>query len=220
MGGVDESDLWAMKVVNVFFPLLVFAAVIGVVVFDSRFHFSQDLIQGKRAHRSPQRHWNIWYNQSYVFYDSPLRYQTDLARIEEIIEPGYSVWSDLATSYYAAATLPVHVRNIHQHHGLRRLKWVLKFIEGQHFCYLADRSHRQATLDFFNRDSLLSLKNGWPELRYIILNKDKKNSLLRNDCMAVLSSRLEVSLPDISQLLYEGEYLNVYQLNSFSMPPP
>ena len=208
-----------MKVIKIIFPFIVLLTVVGVIIQDSKFHFTQDIIQRKREHRSPQRNWNIWYNQSSIYSDSVFRYQNDLAKIGGIIEPGYSVWSDLATSYYASATLPVYVRNVHLHHGLERMKWVAKFIKRQHFCYLEDKFHLQSTVDFLRRDSFLSQKNGWPELRYILLNKDKENSLLRRECMAVLSSRLEVSLLSISQLLYEGEYLNLYQLDTLSAAP-
>ena len=205
-----------MKVIKIIVASIVLLIVVGVIVQDSKFHFSKKNIQIKRKHHSVQRHWNIWYNQSYVYYDSPLRYQDDLVKIGGIIDPGYSLWSDLATSYYAAATLPVYVRNIHYHQGLKKMKWVSKFLKGQHFCYLNDTFHLQATVDFFRKDSLLSQKYGWPEIRYILLNKDKKNSLLRQDCMAVLSSRLEVGVLNLGQLLYEGDYLNLYQLDSFS----
>ncbi len=205
-----------MKVSKVFIPLSILLVVAAVLVHDSWYHFNADSIHKKRVHQSPQRNWNIWYNQKYVYSDSPIRYQNDLARIKDVMIPGYSVWSDLATSYYAAATLPVYVRNIHRHHQLTRFKGVMKFLAGGNVCYLEDASHLEAAVQFFKKDSVLSKKRGWPEIRYILLNKDKQNFLLRRECMAVRSRHLELNLLNISHLLYEGQYLNLYELSTFN----
>ncbi len=187
----------------------------GVIVYDSGYHFSRELVQKKWARRSPQGNWNIWYNSTYVDHNSPFRYQTDLVEMEKRIEPGYSVWSDLVTSYYLAAMLPVYVGNIHRHHGSRLLWGVKEMQDKQSICYLEDTLHSQNVSRFFREGALMSQKNAWPEFRYIVLNKDKANYLLRQECMSVLSRHLELNLLDISQLLYEGQYLNLYELNSF-----
>ncbi len=202
-----------MKRICVCFVLLL---LITVMVRDSLFHFNTDIIDLKRKHLSAQRHWNIGYTPSYVYYNSPIRYQSDLLSIKKIIEPGYALLSDRATSYYAAATLPVYVRNIHRHHGLEVFNGLVTFLQKGNLCYMEDPFHKKAALKYLQQDARLSKKNDWPALRYVLLNKDKKNSMLRQDCIAVKSKHLESSLLRISQLLYEGDYLNLYQLDVFS----
>ena len=204
-----------MKAIQIVIPLSVLLLVAAVLVHDVRYHFSPDIVHKKRGHRSPQRDWNIWYDQNYVYSDSPLRYQNDLTQVKDIVTPGFAVWSDLATSYYAAAMLPVYVRNVHPHHGLAKLKGVMKFLARGNVCYLEDTSHLETAVKFFNRNAALSKKRGWPVIRYILLNKDKQNFLLRQECMAVRSRHLELNLLNVSHLLYEGEYLNLYELSTF-----
>ncbi|MDW7772657.1 MAG: hypothetical protein SCH71_07175 [Desulfobulbaceae bacterium] len=199
-------------IIALFFLLLVAA----VIARDSRFHFHTDSLRVKREHHSPLRDWTIGNNQQYLYHDSPFRYQSDLVMIAGMIEPGHALLSDLATSYYAAATLPVYVLNVHRHHRSTRAAALAKVLRKNEFCYLEDSFHRQKAIKFLQRDTRAAGEKNWPALRYFLLNKDKENSMLWKDCLAMRSDQLEVSLLQISKLLYEGEYLNIYEFNIFS----
>ena len=55
-----------------------------------------------------------------------------------------------------------------------------------------------------------------PELRYILVNKDVKNLNLRLDCLWTARKRLIKYVGGLAELKYEGEYLNLYQINSIA----
>lgn len=188
------------------------AAILVLLIKDSSFHFNAASLRAKREHHSAQRHWNIWFKPEFVYYDSPLRYQTDLRNIADIVEPGSIVLSDRATSYYAAATLPAYVLNVHKHHRSVRAERLVRVLSRGEFCYLEDKFHRKAALSFLQKDSRQAQQKNWPQIKYILLNKDKQNIMLRNDCLALRSEQHEVSIPKIGELLYEGTFLNLYKL--------
>lgn len=199
-----------LKIISASLVLFLLAA---IIVTDGLFHFNPEVVEAKRKNASPQRHWGIGDMQRYIYRDSSIRYQEDFARMAKAIEPGYAILSDLPTSYYAAAELPVYVINLHRHHDARRAG-ARKFYRAMlNLCYLEDAYHRQAFQQFLRQDRKKAIANGWPPLRYVLLNKDKGNSLLHDQCIAMRSDQLEVTLLKIGQLLYEGEHLNLYRLN-------
>ncbi len=186
-----------------------------VITRDSRFHFNRERIEEKRLHWSAVRHWSIYYSPKYVTIDSPFRYDNDIEKIRELIEPGFALLSDLATSYYAAATLPVYVRNIHRHHGLDSIAGLEGFLQRGHLCYLKDPYHIKRLSEYLQKDAFASKRNNWPVLKYILINKDKENSQLRRDCIAVHSKDIIDNLSNIAQLVYEGDYLVLFRLKTF-----
>ncbi len=194
--------------------LFFFIFISFIIVRESLFHFNADVVTIKRKHYSAQKHWHIKYSYHYVYYDSPIRYENDFEKISDIIEPGYAVLSDLATSYYAAARLPVYIRNNHRHHVMDNV--TREFLKRKSLCRLGNPHYRKDVLKYLQRDVELSKTQNWPILRYFLLNKDKTNSVLKRDCISQRSHYLQTTLPSIGKLLFEGKYINLYQLDSYS----
>ena len=176
-------------------------ALISIVVYDSSFHFGANIINLKRNNYSAQRNWNINYGQRFVFDDSSMRYHADLTRIGGLIEPGSTLISDIATSYYAAAELAVYVPNVQPHHGRRSDRFWDTFLRQRLLCYLGEK-----TVDDRLRSFLRERRNKL----YIIVNKDRTNSNRKLDCLASRSNLLVSQLPRFSEPLWQGEYLNLY----------
>ena len=188
---------------------------VGVVIRDSLFHFQKERIVEKRQHRSPIRHWSLFYSPKFVLEDSPIRYGSDFKSISGLVEPGYLLISDKATSYYAAAFLPLFIRNVHSHHASGGERPFVDKLQRGHFCYMQDPYHREEVVKYLEWERSNSTSQKTPEVRYFLLNKDRVNSQLRWDCMSVGRSGLIDSLGSISKLLYSGDYLNLYQFKSF-----
>ncbi|MBM9602695.1 hypothetical protein [Desulfopila inferna] len=198
--------------------------ILGVIVLvfclvligkEVKFHFQKERITEKLQHFSAVRHWSIHFGPQYVYYNSSLRYESDFKHIRKHVEPKSALLSDLATSYYAAAALPVYIRNTHRHHGLKRFAGLQGFLQKGHLCYLNDPYHSMKLLAYLEQDALLARKNGWPALKYIIINKDKKNKVLYRDCIATNSRNIIENISSIASIIYEGKYLNLYALKDF-----
>ncbi|RBP51501.1 hypothetical protein [Arenicella xantha] len=184
---------------------------LGIVGYDAKLHFSQDLVDAKKSVRSAQRHWSLFYHQSNVYIDSSIRYQNDFVRLKTIVEPGSMVMTDLATSYYVAAQLPVYVPNIHRHHRRNDLPSWRRFLDNEHACYLNQEAHLEALSRFIKAKSLASNERvaRW---RYIIVNKDQENRNLRLDCLSQTRRAMINNILEFADIEYDGEYLRLYKL--------
>lgn len=189
---------------------------LSVILFDARIHFDRDRIDLKRKHKSAQRHWNIFYDQRYVYADSAFRYELDFKSILPLIEPQTVILSDISSSYYAASYLPVYVKNIHRHHGRHDSSGISSLLKSRQTCYLQDENNRQAFTQFINNHNEKMRNKSLPELRYIIVNKDVKNLNLRLDCLWTARERLMKHIGAIAKLKYQGEYLNLYEIELIS----
>ena len=109
---------------------------VGLFYVDSYRFFSRDYVQVKLQHRSGLYDWNIHFPQSVVYHDSSLRYQQDFKDLKEIIDEDSLLISDMATSYYAAALLPVYIRNTQRHHGRQNFQAWSSIFDRFDFCYL------------------------------------------------------------------------------------
>ena len=187
-------------------------AAVALLVFDSRYHFDDDLITLKRQHQSDQQNWSTFYPQENVYYGSSFRYQNDFARIAEILVPDKTLYSDLGTSYYAAASLPVNVVNVHHHQGRGAQYHWRQFLDARYACYLEFEENREKLRNFI-ADQKKSID---PESRhsfdYVLLNKDTDNAVLRTDCFSHRQHILQIELPKLLNPLYTGEFLNLYQV--------
>ena len=183
---------------------IVLIGLIALVLRDSLFHFDADYVKVKQKHYSAQRNWSIYYGQDYVYKDSPIRYQTDFAAMYPLIQPKSVLVSDLATSYYAAAQLPVYVVNLHRHQGKNVPHAWRSFLKGRTLCYMEFEENRQKVTAFFKTKHK-------PD--YVLVNKDGVNKHRQRDCLAFRSHTLIKELPRYAKLLWEGEFLNLYALN-------
>lgn len=194
------------------------AAILGLIsiivflAYDSSRHFNEEVVRSKRQANSGQNNWNMFYGQRFVFYDSAFRYHADFDGISAIIEPNQVILSDLATSYYAAASLPVHVRNVQIHHGRRQSKLWNQAFESQIFC----NPHLDDSAEAFK--ALMAEEaakpKGNPRFRYILVNNDKNNKNVRADCLWNRRALVIKHIDDIAQLIFKGQYLSLYELKS------
>ncbi|MFT5572299.1 MAG: hypothetical protein ACI9FR_001222 [Cryomorphaceae bacterium] len=185
---------------------------VSMMLYDSRQHFDKGLIQLKRNHQSAQTNWNLFYDQRYVWTDSSLRYRQDISNIKELVESESVIFSDLPTSYYLAAAMPIYVRNIHRHQGMRDFPKWREFISSNLFCYLDQKESFSASEEFINvfeQGAGVSVRN---RLDYIVINKDEANRPIRYSCMWHRRSVILENIERIAKLEFAGEYLNLYSL--------
>ena len=182
---------------------LVFVSLLGLVAIDSAFHFDQQKVQIKTKHYSAQRNWSLFYGQSYVFNDSSTRYKSDFVEIKRIVKPDSIVLSDLASSYYVAAHLPVYVVNLHRHQGSSTPSAWKQFLATRVFCYIEFEENRVKLEGFLKLNQ---------KFDYVLVNKDRVNSNRKRDCLAFRSKTIIKELPRFANLVFEGEFLNLYAL--------
>lgn len=185
-------------------------AVAILIAYESRNHFNKELIPLKRQHNSAQQNWNVFYGQRFAYYDGMFRYQEDLAQIKTLFEPGNIVLSDLATSYYVAASLPAYVRNVHRHQGRTQSSSWKALLDDRLACYLDQEDFSLTFKEFVYEDRKLSDAKGQPKFNYIIVNKDLYNKNARQDCLWNRRSVVMDNIADFTKLVFEGKYLNLY----------
>jgi len=134
-----------------------------------------------------------------------------MAAIGQLIEPGSLVLSDLTTSYYLAAELPVAVVNIHRHHGID-VTW-RTIISRQSFCNMNDKRALDRVTRFIKRQHKRSAKRSEPKFSYVVLNRDHKNFNMRLDCLSAKRG-VAASMGLIADLVYSGEHLRLYKIRS------
>ena len=192
--------------------LLLLAALTLLVMFDSRSHFDADLVQRKIENQSAQRNWSLFFSREHVYYNSSIRYQQDFAEIASLITPNHSVLSDLATSYYAAAALPVYAVNIHSHQGrLQRRAWH-QILSSRGACRLPE------TAEFRDFEQFITAQEGFSgrphlQVRYVLLNKDERNRAVAGDCLARNHQQVAMNLDSIATRIYSGQFLDLYELD-------
>ena len=188
---------------------ILFVGLLALVAHDSLFHFDAEYVELKQKHYSAQRNWSIHYDQEYVYRDSPVRYQADFLAIHQIIKPESVLVSDLATSYFAAAQLPVYVVNVHRHQGQAVPHAWRSFLKSRTLCYMEFEENRDKVSVFF-------ASSHRPD--YVLVNKDGVNKHRKKDCLAFRSQILIKELPRYAKLVWEGEFLNLYSLSQQQEP--
>lgn len=192
---------------------LALISVLMLLVYESRNHFSSELIKQKRQHNSAQRNWNVFYGQHFGYYGGIFRYQRDLKRIKKLIEPGHIVLSDLATSYYAAASLPIYARNVHRHQGRSQaLSWKA-LLDEKHACKLYKEGSYLAFKQFISEERVSSAADELPKFKYVLVNKDLYNKNVRLDCLWNGRAAFMDAIVKVSSLVFEGEFLKLYKIS-------
>ena len=189
----------------------VLLVVLLVVVFhDSHVHFSVDNVDAKIQARSAQRHWSIAYSQQQVYDHSSFKYREDFKALSAIVEPWTYLLTDLATSYYSAAELPVLVPNVHRHHKRSALKEWSRFLMQKHACNLDQGMRRDQMSAFIER---MSRNEERIPFRYILVNKDQVNRNLKLDCLSQTRRAMINNVEQFATEVYDGEYLRLYKLD-------
>lgn len=197
--------------IKIFSILFLFTAAI-IVVNDAMIHFDADRVSVKRQHQSAQRHWSAFYSQNYTYADSSFRYQYDIRNIAELIEPNQLVLSDLPSSYYLAAELPVFLLNAHAHH-LRDYN-SRQLIDGFYPCYIDQEESLSKVKAFIKRNRTQPEGKSHPRLKYWVINRDPINLNLRKECLATRGKYIATGLQHLGELIYQGEFLWLYQINA------
>lgn len=191
--------------------IIVFVGLLTLIAVDARFHFNEERVILKRQHQSAQRHWSLFYKQNYIYEDSLFKYRKDIDGIEKILEPNNVLISDKASSYYLASELPVYVKNVQPHH-LRHAGWNKIFNE-RYLCYIELEEALEHTKNFIERQTRIDKQLNKPEIKYWLVNRDLRNLNMRYDCLANRGSRIIGGLDHLGELIYQGEYLWLYELD-------
>lgn len=188
--------------------------IIGVVVYDTyQTHLNANIVTIKRQHQSAQRNWNVNFHRKYVINDSSLRYEKEFKKIIKLIEPKSYVYSDLATSYYAASHLPVFIKNTHRHQGalifskFRALKYDQGCNEGNKIEWATKMTN------YLSHSKRRLIKHNFSQTRYLLVNKDTQNMQVRPSCfMRTLTSHIQKN-ENLSKQLFNGDYFILFELN-------
>lgn len=188
-------------------------AVLGLIIFDSRYRFDPAFVSAKWQNRSDQRGWSLFYPQRYVYEHGGLRYDADMKKIEALISSNRTLLSDRATSYYAASMLPVYVVNVHRHQGRNSRSSAARFLDARIACYIEEEENRQKFISFLQQQQKLAESRPWLAIEYVLLNRDASNKNLSTDCLASRQRVIASELTQIGEQLYQGEYLDLYKLD-------
>ena len=197
--------------------LIGISMVMAVIVTDSTRFFSRDLVYLKLRHQSGQHNWNIHFPQSIVYQNSPFRYKNDFNQLKKTVVQDSLLISDFATSYYAAAILPVYIRNTQPYQGrLRSRNWASSF-DKMDFCYLDNPKRMKRVMQAIREEFVR-----YPErLIYFLLNNDGVNKNNDIDCMANRSEYTAKGIDEFTTIAYTGEYLDLYLIDKsfFNLVP-
>lgn len=180
-----------------------------LLIFDGKYHFDKELVQIKSKHFSDQRNWSLFYPQSYVYQNSSIRYQNDLDEISKVIEPKAVVISDKATSYYLAASSPVYVVNVQNHHGRSHNSDWAHMLDNRFGCYIEHTENKDKLGRFLAEQQGKSVR-----ISYLVLNRDTKNKNLKADCWAFRNNAIAKHIEPLASRVYAGEYLDLYKIRN------
>lgn len=182
--------------------------IVGLIYIDSYRFFSREYVNLKLRHYSGQYDWNVFFPQSIVYNNSSFRYQLDFKELNKIVVPNSLLISDMATSYYSAALLPVYIRNMQPHQGRRNFKEWSSIFDQLDFCYLdAPKSTEKIK-------TVLNIEANASRLPiYVLLNKDGVNINNHRDCMANRSKQIAAGVQAFATKIFSGQYLELYQID-------
>lgn len=194
--------------------VFLFGLVVGCafIAYESRYHFDRSLVDAKKQVHSAQRNWSAFYGQSNVYLSGGLRHNEDFSKLSIMLEPDSAVITDLATSYYMAAMLPIYVKHVHPHHGLYRLSKWGQVISSQLTCYIEVPENLDKFKAVFKASQ--QTKAGITPVRYIAVNKTQNNANFKRGCMSQRRSALMSVINQLGVPFYEGESIVVYRLST------
>jgi hypothetical protein len=185
-------------------------AVISFVLLVAGLDFSYRLNLVDRpiysVYSHDQYHWRANRNLADNLIHSSIRYYDDFSALAEIVSPGSHFLSDVATSYYVSAALPLFPVNVHPHH-FRYNAVYDDFVE--RVCSHDNevnirRSIRKASDYLKARNNTVA--------RYMILNSDRLNSNVRRSCLNRNYDEIRNWMDQQYPLVYEGEFLAVFEI--------
>ena len=186
------------------------------LMHESRIHFDPQLIKIKKEALSAQKDWSVFYGQSQVYLNGGLRHDQEFSEIAALLEPGSALITDLATSYYAAAGLPIYVKNVHRHHGRHKAREWERLISHRITCYLDAPEYMAKFLNVMVDEEVTAKKRKVPPVRYIAVNRTHYNDNFKRGCMSQRRRGLLSVIGQLGTPVYEGETITLYKLSAAS----
>jgi hypothetical protein len=181
-------------------PIKIAALIIIGASLSADVLFRLDWIQSWRFGAEPgQYHWQVGRQFLTNVENSSLKYRDDLRDLNDHINPGALVLSDVATSVYVAASTNYYVVNPLPHHRLPDSTLSSAELE-----ILCDETASWEAL----REILMRFK-----VQYLIVNKDTQNPNLGLSCPALRSAIIATRFPSNFENIFEGKWLSAYQLS-------
>lgn len=185
---------------------------VGFCITEAKVHFDSELIELKKQRFSAQKNWNWFFDQSNVYESGSLNVSEDILPLRGVLQNDALLISDLATSYYLAAHLPIRIANVHRHHGRYRNQGVATMLDSGRLCRLSTQN---------NRDELeTAIYDYWPKgqkLAYLVINKSQGNQNFSRDCLSANRGYLISTAKEYFEEVFENEGFLVVRLTSGSI---
>ena len=168
---------------------------------------------------TPVYHWRYPSSSTDNFNNSGAVFITDIIEIEKMISPGSSFISDPVSSYYLLSFLPIYTAVGKPHHGGSTDEFKYPFVNAaflKHLCEPNGLYNGRSTENYFREKNQLHQAKKWPSIRYIILNKDRKNKAMHRQCLTPYNNAAIKHIETFSNKIYEGSYLDVYEIRTGS----
>lgn len=180
-----------------------------VVLHHALVHFDYQRVNLKQQSSSAQRHWSVFYGQQYVYDGASFKYQSDIDVLQSLLPIGAIVLTDISTSYYLAAELPITVKNLHLHHRMASRSYWERTL--RRLCYIDSEENKNALeLQF----SAMLSTGGAKDIgsgQYFVINKDQDNSNMQNDCLSRRRTAFINHYDGLASLEFDGDYLMLFR---------
>ncbi len=188
----------------------ILAGLAALIIIDSKPHFDRELVELKKKHHSAQRNWNVYFGQHNVYQSGGIKHENDFNALSKVLSPGSAVFTDLATSYYMRASLPVFVKNVHLHHGRYKTGRWHDFIGKGIGCYMDVQENLNKFKSLLQSDE--NTNSIHPKVRYIAINKTQGNINFSRDCLSQRRGPMISIIDQLGKVIYDGKTVVVYEL--------
>ncbi len=205
LAGLAANDRRFARAAPALTPVLL---ILFVMAFDVAYRFGLTQKPLFTVFSNDAYHWRVTRTAKDNVRNSSLRYYRDLDAIRDIVEPGSLFLSDVATSYYVTAALPLYAANTHAHHSrwYARYRRILRIMCGEEKD--VPQSRFEQALKEQEAESVAKRRL---VLRYMIVNKDTVNKNVRGHCITRNHTKVAELLGLIAVRIYAGEFLDVYE---------
>ncbi len=150
--------------------------------------------------------WSIGKASNAILSQSGIRYQSDVDKLQNLLTPGVMFLSDRATNYYLSAMLPLYGANPHPHNRPN----ISPYITQQTLAQICSNDFRLKGWYAMVDKSSYNIKRNWPEIKYLIINRDIENNNVRNSCLTTHVNEIENDSRLNLHLVFSGIYLDVF----------
>ena len=183
--------------------------IVLIILPDALFHFGVLDRPVFSVKSTPLYYWRVNKSSKDNLFHSSIRYYADFEKIKDLVIPDSYFLSDVATTYYVSAALPLYGVNVHRHHQYNVVKISRKDVG--HFCDENAEESRKLVERYLRKKAESHNKRGLAPLRYIFLNKDKQNRHVASSCLARRHELIKANLDSILMPVYQGEFIDVYE---------